>query len=392
MNAACLEIESSMYQTEVKTHGYEILKKGFPMPGHWPDDFSPLNRYLKGSKKSAKTAFSGHCSRSKTPDLSDHGSGEFDSAFSDSKYYKDKRKAVIASRSALNFALTKNSATPNLPVPYIIVMRFELRLCFLGFTGDHNYTKKLKTLCFNTTINYIHSESQNLVEGLFSLLEMRLFPEALVVVNSCVEHDAPRSISKVIWDKDSKEIARKREMSIFDATSAVFEKKTCTRLRLKLKKVVSRKPVVKNLSDVLNSQARQKSSNFKELYFKTLGQNNIIDLSYSSKGSQLHLLSNVEREAISKKPFFMPITNYRSEDFSPLDKHLKKIKGLYELWEMCLNIKSAVTKGIKRRSMDEVLGAYVDNNEQLCIFKVVWDKKADVQIGDEADDSQAETA
>lgn len=59
------------------------------------------------------------------------------------------------------------------------------------------------------------------------------------------------------------------------------------------------------------------------IYIYRFGKNNIIDLTDSSKGSQLHLSSNVKREAIAKKPFFMAIANYRSEDFTPLYYHLE---------------------------------------------------------------------
>jgi hypothetical protein len=104
---------------------------------------------------------------------SDHSSGEFAPAFSQSKYYKDKRKAVIASKSALNTILSKNKSVNihDLFAPYIIVMGFQMHLCFLGLADDKlYYTKKLRTLTFPTTINDIYPSIQNLVEGLYELL------------------------------------------------------------------------------------------------------------------------------------------------------------------------------------------------------------------------------
>jgi hypothetical protein len=104
---------------------------------------------------------------------SDHGSGEFSSAFSQSKYYKDKRKAVIASKSALNAILSKNKFVKidDIFAPYIIVMGFQMHLCFVGLTFNNlYYTKKLKTLRFPTTINEIYPCMQNLAEGLHELL------------------------------------------------------------------------------------------------------------------------------------------------------------------------------------------------------------------------------
>ncbi|KAI8087149.1 hypothetical protein BDF21DRAFT_335834, partial [Thamnidium elegans] len=104
---------------------------------------------------------------------SDHGSGEFAPAFLQSKYYKDKRKAVIASKSALNTILSKNKSVNihDLFAPYIIVMGFQMHLCFVGLVDNKlYYTKKLKTLRFPATINDIHPYMQNLVEGLYKFL------------------------------------------------------------------------------------------------------------------------------------------------------------------------------------------------------------------------------
>lgn len=135
--------------------------------------YSTYNSHLRRNKMKMDLRLVSIASKVYKNLSSDHGSGEFAPAFSQSKYYKDKRKAVIASKSALNIILSKNKSVNihDLFALYIIVIGFQMHLCFLGLADNKlYYTKKLKKLTFSTTINDIYPSIRNLIEGLYELL------------------------------------------------------------------------------------------------------------------------------------------------------------------------------------------------------------------------------
>lgn len=66
---------------------------------------------------------------------------------SGSKFYKDKRRVVIDSKALLNTIITKNQIADygDIYIPYVIVMGFEIHLCFLFFLENQEalYYKKV---------------------------------------------------------------------------------------------------------------------------------------------------------------------------------------------------------------------------------------------------------
>lgn len=103
----------------------------------------------------------------------DNAFGEFAHTSSPAKYYKDKRKTVVASKAALNCIIGKNKSVDykDLRVPYLIVMGFQMHLCYLVLVSPGFYiTKKFKTLHFPETIQHIKADTEQLINGLHDLL------------------------------------------------------------------------------------------------------------------------------------------------------------------------------------------------------------------------------
>ncbi|KAI8642511.1 hypothetical protein BD408DRAFT_482700 [Parasitella parasitica] len=68
------------------------------------------------------------------------------------------------------------------------------------------------------------------------------------------------------------------------------------------------------------------------------------------------------------------------------------VEGLFELLEMCLFMKTSATKGMKRKSMDLVLGDHSEQDAPVCISKVTWDKDDNIEDTEcyDIDDSEAD--
>lgn len=75
---------------------------------------------------------------SEVRNTNDHDLDGFAPVFSRSKYHKDKRKAVIVSKSVLDSVSSKNTSVYSHDVfsSFVIVMGFELHLFFLGLDNE----------------------------------------------------------------------------------------------------------------------------------------------------------------------------------------------------------------------------------------------------------------
>lgn len=66
--------------------------------------------------------------------LQDHGYGEVAKECSALKYFKDKRKTVVASKALLNSVINQNEIDQEkdcIYIPYLIAMGFEMHLSYL---------------------------------------------------------------------------------------------------------------------------------------------------------------------------------------------------------------------------------------------------------------------
>ncbi|CAO3607093.1 unnamed protein product [Mucor hiemalis] len=127
---------------------------------------------------------------------------------------------------------------------------------------------------------------------------------------------------KSVVARKATEVARKRELLNFEATNVVLDEGIRSLREEQPRKIIKKKPIVKNLKYVFNCLARKKAKTYKELYYKTLSRNHILDLSDANKDSQLTRMSKQEREAILKKNF--PIPSTQAKDFTPIEKHIKE--------------------------------------------------------------------
>lgn len=104
----------------------------------------------------------------------DHGYGEVAKQCSVSKYFKDKRKAVIACKALLNSIITSNSIDQkkeSVFVPYLIVMGFEMHLCVVQLKSSHFYiTQKVKSIAFPSRLTDLGEVSIELRNGLLDLV------------------------------------------------------------------------------------------------------------------------------------------------------------------------------------------------------------------------------
>lgn len=104
----------------------------------------------------------------------DHGYGEVAKQCSVPKYFKDKRKAVIACKALLNSIITSNAIDQekeSVFIPYLIVMGFEMHLCIVHLKSNHFYiTQKVKSIAFPSKLADFGEESIELVNGLLDLV------------------------------------------------------------------------------------------------------------------------------------------------------------------------------------------------------------------------------
>ncbi|KAI8641584.1 hypothetical protein BD408DRAFT_204768 [Parasitella parasitica] len=106
--------------------------------------------------------------------LQDHGYGEVAKECSTPKYFKDKRKTVVASKALLNSVINKNAINQEkdcVYIPYLIAMGFEMHLCIVFLKSNSFYiTKKVKTITFPSNLNNFAKESIEVANGLLDLV------------------------------------------------------------------------------------------------------------------------------------------------------------------------------------------------------------------------------
>lgn len=106
--------------------------------------------------------------------LQDHGYGEIAKECSTPKYFKDKRKTVVASKALLNSVINKNAIDQEkdcVYIPYLIAMGFEMHLCIVFLKSNNLYiTKKVKTINFPSNLNSFAEESIKVANGLLDLV------------------------------------------------------------------------------------------------------------------------------------------------------------------------------------------------------------------------------
>lgn len=106
--------------------------------------------------------------------LQDHGYGEVTKECSTPKYFKDKRKTVVASKALLNSVINKNAVNQEkdrVYIPYLIAMGFEMHLCIVFLKSNNFYiTKKLKTITFPSSLSNFAKESIEVAKGLLDLV------------------------------------------------------------------------------------------------------------------------------------------------------------------------------------------------------------------------------
>ncbi|KAG2235354.1 hypothetical protein INT48_004973, partial [Thamnidium elegans] len=104
----------------------------------------------------------------------DHGYGEVAKQGSVPKYFKDKRKAVIACKALLNSIITSNAIDQekeSVFIPYLIVMGFEMHLYVVHLKSNHFYiTQKVKSIAFPSRLADFGEESIELANGLLDLV------------------------------------------------------------------------------------------------------------------------------------------------------------------------------------------------------------------------------
>ncbi|KAI8081917.1 uncharacterized protein B0P05DRAFT_570998 [Gilbertella persicaria] len=105
-----------------------------------------------------------------------HGYGEVAKQCSVPKYFRDKRKAVIACKALLNSIITSNAIDQekeSIFIPYLIVMGFEMHICVVHLESDHFYiTQKVKSIVFPSRLADLGEESIELANGLLDLVAM----------------------------------------------------------------------------------------------------------------------------------------------------------------------------------------------------------------------------
>ncbi|KAI7867564.1 hypothetical protein BDF14DRAFT_1983690 [Spinellus fusiger] len=159
--------------------------------------------------------------------LSDNGYGEFSKLVSEQKFFKDKRKTVVASKALLNSIISKDPFInfQEVHIPYVIVMGFELHLYSLSLSQKKIYmTRKIKSVFFPTTLDNLPEAAQALVSGLLNLLEMSLTVKRLATkvtkrksmddfLNSSSNINSSNDcLTKVLWD----EVDMENELSVDD--------------------------------------------------------------------------------------------------------------------------------------------------------------------------------
>lgn len=85
-------------------------------------------------------------------ELQDHGYGEVAKECSTSKYFKDKRKTVVASKALLNSIVQQNAINHEkycVYIPHLIAMGFDMHLCVVFLKSNKilpMLKKKLKSV------------------------------------------------------------------------------------------------------------------------------------------------------------------------------------------------------------------------------------------------------
>lgn len=115
--------------------------------------------------------------------IADHGFGEMAKECSLPKYFKDKRKSVIAAKSVLNTLLKRDSSSlkEHIEVPYVIVMGFQLHLCVVYFSEICYVPKKSRTLEIPSSLDNIQDEAIELPHGLLDLVVSKAYIITLVL-------------------------------------------------------------------------------------------------------------------------------------------------------------------------------------------------------------------
>lgn len=106
--------------------------------------------------------------------LQDHGYGEVTKEVSTPKYFKDKRKTVVASKALLTSVINKNAINQekdDVYIPYLIAMGFDMHLCIVFLKSNNFYiTKKVKTITFPSSLNNFAKESIEVANGILDLV------------------------------------------------------------------------------------------------------------------------------------------------------------------------------------------------------------------------------
>ncbi|GAA5802140.1 hypothetical protein HPULCUR_007601 [Helicostylum pulchrum] len=147
--------------------------------------------------------------------LQDHGYGEVAKECSTPKYFKDKRKTVVASKALLNSVINKNAINQEkdcVYIPYLIAMGFEMHLCIVFLKSNSFYiTKKVKTISFPSNLNNFAKESIEVANGLLDLVaiceaikKQACRGKKRKCIDDCISNTTVKQkeygTSKVVWD------------------------------------------------------------------------------------------------------------------------------------------------------------------------------------------------
>lgn len=121
-------------------------------------------------------------------ELHDHGYGEVAKECSTSKYSKNKRKIVVASKALLNSIVQQNAINHEkdcVYIPYLIAMGFDMHLCIVFLKSNDFYIiKKVKTIAFPSTLENFAKESIEVVNGLLDLVVSK---RIIIIIKDCFE-------------------------------------------------------------------------------------------------------------------------------------------------------------------------------------------------------------
>lgn len=161
----------------------------------------------------------------------DLGSGEMVKECSLPKYFKDKRKSVIAAKALLNTLLKRGNvgeASERVQVPYIIVMGFQIHLCVLYFSDGYYVTKKIRTIAIPSSLNDIKDEAIELTHGLLDLVVSKkvvYYSYSFAFYSQYFYRNSARALKNLLAeDENEKALIAILEMQMLTSASHVSRK------------------------------------------------------------------------------------------------------------------------------------------------------------------------